>query len=66
MADIVVNHRGGTTSWTDFTEPTWGCESICFNDDGGATQTATYVGCKPPGANDTGEDFRWSSRFRSY
>jgi len=57
MADIVVNHRGGTTSWTDFTEPTWGCESICFNDDGGATQTATYVGCKPSGANDTGEDF---------
>lgn len=57
MADIVVNHRGGTTSWTDFTEPTWGCESICFNDDGGATQTASYVGCKPSGANDTGEDF---------
>ena len=22
MADIVVNHRGGTTNWTDFTNPT--------------------------------------------
>ncbi len=57
IADIVVNHRGGTTSWTDFTEPTWGCESICFNDDGGSVQTATFTGCKPTGANDTGDDF---------
>lgn len=57
IADVVVNHRGGTTGWTDFTEPTWGCESICYNDDGGYLQTATYTGCKPTGANDTGEDF---------
>lgn len=57
IADIVVNHRGGTTSWTDFTEPTWGCETIAYNDDGGSLHTATYVGCKPAGANDTGDDF---------
>ena len=57
IADIVVNHRGGTTSWTDFTEPTWGCETIAYDDDGGSLHTATYVGCKPAGANDTGEDF---------
>jgi hypothetical protein len=57
MADVVVNHRGGTLSWTDFTEPTWGCETICYNDDGGSLQTTTYTGCKPAGANDTGDDF---------
>ena len=57
MADVVVNHRGGTTGWTDFTEPVWGCESICYNDDNGNTQTAIYTGCRPSGANDTGDDF---------
>lgn len=57
MADIVLNHRGGTTSWTDFTNPDWGCETICYNDDGGYTQTAPFTGCRPTGANDTGEDF---------
>lgn len=57
MADIVLNHRGGTTGWTDFTNPNWGCETICFNDDGGNAQTAPYTGCRPTGANDTGEDF---------
>jgi glycosidase len=57
MADIVLNHRGGTTSWTDFTNPNWGCETICFDDDGGNTQVANFQGCRPTGANDTGDDF---------
>lgn len=57
IADIVVNHRNGTTGYTDFTEPTWGCETICYNDDGGSLHSAQYVGCKPSGANDTGDDF---------
>lgn len=57
MADVVVNHRGGTLSWTDFTNPAWGCETICYNDDSGNTQTANYQGCRPTGANDTGDDF---------
>ncbi|NHM05903.1 starch-binding protein [Flavobacterium sp. CYK-4] len=54
MADIVVNHRGGTTNWTDFTNPTWDCHSITNNDE------ANYVaitGVRPCGNADTGEDF---------
>lgn len=60
IADIVVNHRNGTTSWTDFTEPEWGCEAICYNDDGGYLQSADYDGCRPSGGNDTGDDFSGS------
>ncbi len=54
MADIVVNHRGGTTNWTDFTNPTWDCHSITSTDE------ANYVaitGVRPCGTPDTGEDF---------
>lgn len=54
IADIVVNHRSGSTGWVDFTNPTWGCETICVTDE---ATNATYVGCKPSGAPDTGDDF---------
>ena len=54
IADVVVNHRSGTTGWVDFTNPTWGCETICSNDD---AAFASYVGCKPSGAPDTGMEF---------
>ena len=33
MADIVANHRNGTTAWSDFTNPTWGCDVIVDNDE---------------------------------
>ena len=33
MADIIANHRNGTTAWADFTNPTWGCEVIVDNDE---------------------------------
>lgn len=54
IADVVVNHRSGTTGWTDFTNPTWGCETICSDDE---ASSASYIGCRPSGANDTGEKF---------
>lgn len=57
IADVVVNHRNGTTGWTDFTNPTWGCETICNNDD---AASESYVGCRPSGAADTGEEFKGS------
>ena len=56
IADIVVNHRSGTTGWTDFTNPTWGCETIVSNDEA-ANPANVYVGCRPSGAPDTGEGF---------
>lgn len=33
IADIVVNHRVGTTSWGDFTNPTWGTWSVVRGDE---------------------------------
>lgn len=54
IADVVANHRSGTTGWVDFTNPAWGCETICSNDD---AASATYVGCRPSGAADTGMEF---------
>jgi alpha-amylase len=38
IADVVVNHRVGTTGWGDFTNPTWGSDSVCRGDEwSGAT-----------------------------
>jgi len=33
IADIVINHRDGTTGWADFTNPDWGPWSICQDDE---------------------------------
>jgi hypothetical protein len=32
IADIVINHRVGTTGWGDFTNPTWGCWAVVNGD----------------------------------
>lgn len=54
MADIVVNHRGGSTNWTDFTNPTWDCKSITSTDE---ANFVVITGVKPCGGPDSGEDF---------
>ena len=47
LADIVINHRNGKTSWADFQNPTWGCWAVCSNDE--------WTGhC---GGNDTGDSY---------
>jgi alpha-amylase len=33
IGDIVINHRVGTTSWGDFTQPTWGTWSVAKGDE---------------------------------
>ncbi|MCB9426695.1 MAG: T9SS type A sorting domain-containing protein [Flavobacteriales bacterium] len=55
IADVVVNHRGGTTDWMDFTEPTWDCSAVVSNDE--ASDPTKNPGTKPCGGNDTGEGF---------
>lgn len=60
IADVVVNHRVGVSSWTDFPEEEWngqkwhiGLDGICSND-----EVANKAGQpKPTGARDTGENF---------
>lgn len=56
MADVVVNHRGGSTNWTDFTNPTWDCHSITSTDEA-ANLATTITGVRPCGTADTGDDF---------
>ena len=46
IADMVLNHRVGSTSYADFTNPTWGLDSICSN--------STWPGGQGQGAPDTG------------
>jgi alpha-amylase len=47
IADIVVNHRVGTTNWADFTNPAWGSSAVVRGDEwAGAT-----------GNYDTGDGF---------
>lgn len=59
IADVVANHRSGTTGWTDFTNPTWGCDAIVINDEATAAfdSGTPGVSCRPSGAADTGEGF---------
>jgi len=33
IADIVINHRVGSTGWGDFVNPTWGTWSVCGDDE---------------------------------
>jgi alpha-amylase len=33
IADVVINHRVGTSNWADFTNPTWGSSAVCRGDE---------------------------------
>ncbi|BBM87576.1 alpha-amylase C-terminal beta-sheet domain-containing protein [Candidatus Uabimicrobium amorphum] len=33
IADIVINHRVGTKNWADFTNPDWGSDAVCRDDE---------------------------------
>lgn len=56
IADIVVNHRAGSTSWGDFTNPSW-CEdyyAICSDDDGFTNSSSPMYNSSKRGSPDTG------------
>ncbi len=56
IADIVVNHRSGTTSWGDFTNPKWNDDyySICSDDEGFSLSGSPMLGSTKKGAADSG------------
>lgn len=56
IADIVVNHRAGTTSWGDFTNPRWTDDyySICSDDEGFSNSSSPMNGSSKKGAADSG------------
>ncbi len=57
IADIVVNHRAGTTDLGDFTNPKWNEDyySICSNDEGFSKSESPMNGSSNKGAADTGD-----------
>lgn len=56
IADVVANHRSGTSDWTTFTNPSWSCATITSTDEANTGWTASR-GPKPCGTADTGDDF---------
>ena len=56
IADIVVNHRSGTRSWGDFTNPTWTDDyySICQDDEGFSLSGSPMLDSSKKGAADSG------------
>lgn len=59
IADIVVNHRAGSTSWGDFTNPSW-CEdyyAICSDDEGFSDSKSPMYGSNKKGNADTGAPY---------
>lgn len=57
IADIVINHRVGSTGWADFTEPSLGgCSSICADDEVNWSEHSTEKGAAC-GDNDSGTQY---------
>ena len=64
IADVVVNHRGNLSTWTDFPVETYNgvtytmtASDICKNDDGGETANHLAPGESLSANNDEGEDW---------
>ncbi|MEQ8473842.1 MAG: DUF1921 domain-containing protein [Marinoscillum sp.] len=55
IADIVVNHRVGSTNWVDFTNPTWGTNAITAGDEVWNEPGYSSIGLR--GNNDTGTPY---------
>ncbi len=52
IADIVINHRVGTTGWGDFTNPTWGSDSVTLDDEWTGSTGAYDTGAPYAAARD--------------
>ena len=58
VADVVINHRNGSTDYGDFTNPSWTEDfySICSNDEG-FTESPVMRASSKRGNPDTGESY---------
>ncbi len=52
IADIVINHRVGTSGWGDFTEPAWGTDSVTSDDEWSMSSGAPDTGAPYAAARD--------------
>ena len=59
IADIVVNHRAGSTSWGDFQNPKWTDDyfSICSDDEGFTAADSPMIGAVNKGNKDSGGQY---------
>ena len=58
IADVVVNHRAGTASWTGFKNPEWGLNTICRDDECFSDSGSEVCGqSSNGGAYDTGASY---------
>lgn len=59
IADIVINHRCGTTGYGDFTNPSWDKDfsAICKDDEGFTVKESNMYGARNKGAADSGESY---------
>lgn len=55
IADIVINHRVGSTNYVDFTNPEWGTDAITSNDE--VWSVPEYFNTNPRGSYDTGTSY---------
>lgn len=53
IADIVINHRVGSTNWYDFKNPDWGTDAIANSDE----VFQEFPNLWPRGGNDTGTPY---------
>ncbi|MDD5092703.1 MAG: alpha-amylase family glycosyl hydrolase, partial [Candidatus Wallbacteria bacterium] len=44
IADVVINHRVGTNDWADFTDPAWGADAVCRDDEWPGAQGGADTG----------------------
>lgn len=59
IGDIVINHRVGTKDWADFSEPAWGPDSVCSDDEWGKGQGSADSGKGVPYARDIDHSKRY-------
>ena len=63
LADIVINHRVGTSNWGTFTDPDWGTVSgqkyycICSDDEGFSYSSSDMYNVSARGNADTGDGY---------
>lgn len=59
IADVVINHRVGTSNWGTFTNPSWAEDyySICSDDEGFTSSNSDMYNSSKKGAADTGESY---------
>ncbi|GEM_PF-280540 len=57
IADVVINHRGGSTGWCDFKNPDWDVSSIVSNDEAATDPNADATCNGTLGHLDSGQSY---------